>query len=147
MVIDIAISVILFLMSIAVLVTIHVCLAWRASERGGFDIDTTTVVVERSGSRRPNMSLDDIRKLPSFDYQVEEETGKVIPMDCAVCLENFKLGEICRLLPNCSHSFHAACIDSWLSKTAVCPVCRTNANLANIGEQSTNPSEVGVELV
>lgn len=30
-----------------------------------------------------------------------------------------------RLLPDCRHSFHAACIDPWLRSKPACPVCRT----------------------
>ncbi|KAH7857110.1 hypothetical protein Vadar_009113 [Vaccinium darrowii] len=148
MMMDIALSVVLFFLAVALFVTIHVCIAGRALRRGGLDINATTGVVGRSGSRRPNMSLDDIRKLPSFGYKVEEEEGgKGSQMECAVCLENFKVGEMCRLLPNCQHSFHAQCIDSWLSKRAICPVCRTGAIPVNTGEQSRNLEETGVGSV
>lgn len=150
MMLDVVVSVIVFFIAIAVLVTIHLCIVGRAFRRGAFDVNATNNVVQRIGSRNPNMSFDDIRRLPSFDYKVGEDRGKVIiPVDCAVCLENFKVGETCRLLPNCNHSFHAQCIDSWLSKTAVCPVCRADANLAKVGEQSRSSSDhrVGVESV
>jgi len=148
MMFDVVVSVILLFIAVAMLVTIHLCIVGGAFRGGGFDINAANNVVQRSRSTNPNMSLDDIKRLPSFNYKVEEEKEKVIdPMECAVCLENFKVGEICRLLPNCKHSFHAQCIDSWLSKTAICPVCRSNANFTNIGEQSRNSSEVEVELV
>lgn len=31
---------------------------------------------------------------------------------------------LCRVLPACTHAFHAACLDPWLLSKAVCPVCR-----------------------
>ncbi|KAH7857149.1 hypothetical protein Vadar_009625 [Vaccinium darrowii] len=142
---DLVVSVILLFTAVAVLVTIHVYIVARAFTRRNFDINAANISVLSGSSRGPNMSADDIRKLPCFDYKMGEERGQRSHMECAVCLESFKVGEMCRLLPNCQHSFHAQCIDSWLSKTAICPVCRTGVNLVNTGEQSRNSEEVGVE--
>ncbi|KAM1126034.1 RING-H2 finger protein ATL54-like [Malus sylvestris] len=46
---------------------------------------------------------------------------------CPVCIEKFKEGEYFRTLPECKHSFHAACIDMWLYSHPNCPVCRATA--------------------
>lgn len=43
---------------------------------------------------------------------------------CAICLENLRHAEVCRVLPACHHQFHAHCIDPWLSKRLTCPTCR-----------------------
>ncbi|KAI3464970.1 hypothetical protein Pfo_021633 [Paulownia fortunei] len=43
---------------------------------------------------------------------------------CAICLENLRHAEVCRVLPSCHHEFHAHCIDPWLSKRLTCPTCR-----------------------
>ncbi|VAI33280.1 unnamed protein product [Triticum turgidum subsp. durum] len=45
--------------------------------------------------------------------------------DCAVCLGEFSNGELVRLLPRCSHPFHAPCIDTWLRAHVSCPICRS----------------------
>uniref|UniRef100_A0A0D9XEN2 RING-type E3 ubiquitin transferase n=1 Tax=Leersia perrieri TaxID=77586 RepID=A0A0D9XEN2_9ORYZ len=45
--------------------------------------------------------------------------------DCAVCLGEFRDGELVRLLPRCSHPFHAPCIDTWLRAHVNCPICRS----------------------
>jgi len=47
--------------------------------------------------------------------------------ECAVCLEPFRIGDRCRVIPACSHAFHLHCADAWLSKRSVCPICRTSA--------------------
>lgn len=41
---------------------------------------------------------------------------------CAVCLSDFQLGEMLRPLP-CEHVFHQSCIDKWLQRNGVCPLC------------------------
>lgn len=53
-------------------------------------------------------------------------------VDCVVCLEFYKCGEVVKLLP-CGHCFHRDCIDCWLlqscdPKNRRCPVCRWPAN-------------------
>jgi hypothetical protein len=43
---------------------------------------------------------------------------------CAICLQDFEVGDSFRTLP-CLHSdFHTACIDQWLKTNAACPVCK-----------------------
>ncbi|KAL1539555.1 E3 ubiquitin-protein ligase RING1-like [Salvia divinorum] len=43
---------------------------------------------------------------------------------CAICLENLRYPQVCRVLPACHHQFHAHCIDPWLSNSLTCPTCR-----------------------
>ncbi|KAK8669758.1 hypothetical protein V6N13_107182 [Hibiscus sabdariffa] len=43
---------------------------------------------------------------------------------CAICLEDYKDGEILKFLP-CQHDFHSSCVESWLTKWGTfCPVCK-----------------------
>ncbi|XP_057806256.1 RING-H2 finger protein ATL74-like [Salvia miltiorrhiza] len=124
MVVEIIVSVILLFVGIAVLVIIHVCVVGRA-----FRGDPAPSAPPRF-DRIPSMNPEEIKKLPWFDYAVEEK-GVIMNVECAVCLEIFAAGERCRILPKCNHSFHAQCIDSWLLKTAACPICRAVANSSN----------------
>ncbi|XP_020580744.1 probable E3 ubiquitin-protein ligase ATL44 [Phalaenopsis equestris] len=66
--------------------------------------------------------------IPAFKYRKKErgiggEEGEAAH-ECAVCLSAFDEGEEVRQLPPCGHSFHADCIDMWLSSHSSCPVCR-----------------------
>lgn len=125
MVMAIVISVVLLFAGIAVLVMIHACIVGRAFRRSLMAANRG----ERSSDSSIGMSANDLELLPCFDFKAREKGSS--PVDCAVCLENFKMGDKCRLLPNCNHSFHAHCIDSWLLKTPFCPICRTGANTHN----------------
>ncbi|KAM5572067.1 E3 ubiquitin-protein ligase ATL23 [Rosa sericea] len=135
MVMEIAISVILLFVGIAVLVVIHICIVGRTFN-GGSDIQGVGMVVQRRSIGMKRMSIEELNMLPCFDYMAGEKGSTASPVECAVCLENIKTGEKCRLLPNCGHSFHAQCIDSWLLKTPVCPVCRSCVNVSVGGEAS-----------
>ncbi|KAG8489389.1 hypothetical protein CXB51_017464 [Gossypium anomalum] len=53
----------------------------------------------------------------------EEESGS---KDCAICLEELKEGDRCRMLSKCRHVYHFSCIDRWLLKHSHCPLCRAS---------------------
>ncbi|KAL6182411.1 PREDICTED: putative RING-H2 finger protein ATL61-like [Fragaria vesca subsp. vesca] len=146
MVMEIVISVILLFVGIAVLVVIHVCIVGRAFN-GGSNIQGVNTVVQRRSIGMKRMSIEELNMLPCFDYK---KGGTASPVECAVCLEDLKTGEKCRLLPNCGHSFHAQCIDSWLLKTPVCPVCRSCVNSskidASVGEGASVSGEFSIEM-
>lgn len=60
-----------------------------------------------------------IDELPARDYHKDlcaEDAS------CAICLSEFDLGDVLRKLP-CKHDFHRHCIDKWLKKNQVCPLC------------------------
>lgn len=120
-------SLIFLFLGIALLVLIHVCVVGRAFRAavhaGGQDLTSGT---STDGIKMVMMSKEDLKNLPCFDYKEPDKGGSSKSVaDCVVCLEKFKVGESCRLLPNCNHNFHAQCIDSWLMKTPICPICRT----------------------
>uniref|UniRef100_A0A2C9UFC1 RING-type domain-containing protein n=2 Tax=Manihot esculenta TaxID=3983 RepID=A0A2C9UFC1_MANES len=63
------------------------------------------------------------RLLPSVKYEEDEEI-KLKYEDCAICLNDYRDGELCRIFPMCKHMFHSDCIDIWLEKSLTCPICR-----------------------
>ncbi|XP_061365367.1 RING-H2 finger protein ATL56-like [Gastrolobium bilobum] len=149
MVLEIVISLIILFMGIAVLVCIHVCIVGRAFRsdinhgHGGWTQG------QRSSSNTKRITGDnssDLKNLPCFDYEEPEKGSSLI--DCAVCLENFKVGDACRLLPNCSHSFHVQCIDPWILKTPICPICRTWVHIIPpvLTEESAVSHNVEIEM-
>ncbi|GLT83347.1 hypothetical protein SLE2022_016420 [Rubroshorea leprosula] len=44
--------------------------------------------------------------------------------DCAICLDDYVVGELCKIFPACKHMFHLNCINKWLKDNLTCPICR-----------------------
>ena len=42
---------------------------------------------------------------------------------CAICHEDYCVGETLRCLPACGHCYHANCVGHWLRIKAACPLC------------------------
>ncbi|CAL0321789.1 unnamed protein product [Lupinus luteus] len=120
------ISMVLLFGGVVLMVLLHVCITGRASRREG-----TGSMVENGANGSRSMSKDDLEKLPCYDYISKDSRSS--PVDCAVCLENLIVGDKCRLLPICKHSFHAQCVDTWLLKTPLCPICRSSAGSSHNG--------------
>ncbi|MED6108616.1 hypothetical protein PIB30_025924 [Stylosanthes scabra] len=64
-----------------------------------------------------------IATLPILKKKQQQDHGG----ECAVCLSAVEDEQEIRLLPNCKHSFHVGCIDTWLASNSTCPICRTKA--------------------
>lgn len=80
--------------------------------------------------KQQGLSEADLHRLPTIECSRKEEGEKGTQggnAECAVCLEDFRSGEQCRLIPVCSHAFHVQCADAWLSKRSSCPICRRSA--------------------
>lgn len=72
-----------------------------------------------------------LRALPRLAYEdavaaaatAGDGEAKVLA-ECAICLSEFAPREEVRVLPQCGHAFHVACIDTWLAAHSSCPSCR-----------------------
>ncbi|KAL0920245.1 hypothetical protein M5K25_009366 [Dendrobium thyrsiflorum] len=98
---------------IAVFILILLCIAGkvlRHRRRRRFFLQPD---IERRG-----LSREEIRCLPCF------RSSELVSDDCVVCLEGFREGDWCRVLPGCKHLFHRICVDRWLERSKVCPICR-----------------------
>ncbi|KAK9684700.1 hypothetical protein RND81_10G226400 [Saponaria officinalis] len=142
MVMEIIVSVMLLFVGIVVLVVIHMCIVGRAFRRGfgGEGVLQSGIVPIFKGT---GMNPLDLKKLSCVEYKVCERG--TCPTDCVVCLDSFKVGDKCRVL-SCDHWFHVQCVDTWLTKSALCPLCRTTVKLMAkvrdevVDEQSTSSS-------
>lgn len=70
---------------------------------------------------------------------------------CAICHETFSAGvDICRVL-DCTHVFHAKCIDLWFVKASCCPLCKNDIKLGaknhsqrSLGRSSQTSSNISL---
>ncbi|XP_031106089.1 RING-H2 finger protein ATL56-like [Ipomoea triloba] len=154
---EVVVCLVLLFIGVGVFTFIHVCIVGRAfgSISSGESFNPRR---DMNNRRSSSMSQEDIKKLPCFEYKLEEEEDddeeRVSGTICAVCLEKFKSGDTCRVLPKCKHCFHAQCIEPWLITAAVCPICRAATNTppftttTSIGEESSNSNsnQIVIEL-
>jgi hypothetical protein len=74
----------------------------------------------RSGAAQQAIDQLPVRKLRAADLA---EYSAASGQACNVCLGPYEVGEDVRTLP-CLHQFHKDCIDNWLRRRAVCPICK-----------------------
>ncbi|XP_057743303.1 RING-H2 finger protein ATL8-like [Arachis stenosperma] len=77
-----------------------------------------------------------LNSLPKFTYVDGDAAGAgngadagvrrkwTASSECSICLAEFAAGDEVRVLPQCGHGFHVACIDTWLGSHSSCPSCR-----------------------
>ncbi|KAH6834690.1 RING/U-box superfamily protein [Perilla frutescens var. hirtella] len=87
-----------------------------------------------------------LKSLPKLTYSEDDvEAAKL--HDCAICLADFAAGEEIRVLPQCGHGFHVACVDTWLASHASCPSCRRILEVARCHECGRLPPATACSAV
>lgn len=78
--------------------------------------------------------------MPTYNYSVDiGSISKSSDGTCSICLSEFKDGEAIRLLPDCLHTFHVPCIDTWLVSHSSCPLCRADTPVRDVvGNRAPN---------
>ncbi|KAI8088743.1 uncharacterized protein BX664DRAFT_314016 [Halteromyces radiatus] len=86
---------------------------------------------------------------PSFDEHHDEQISlhhlwlSSASQTCIICLEEFIHDHSSiRQLP-CKHIYHVHCIDSWLARSQVCPLCKTDCTI--IQKQEGVPASLSNE--
>jgi hypothetical protein len=74
------------------------------------------VFVSRGASKQRIASLS--------SYVLDSETK--FPGRCAICLGDWEAMEEIRSL-HCCHAFHTECVDPWLERRNLCPICKADA--------------------
>ena len=101
----------------------------RNSERNSRDrvnlIQLLNVIqMELRNNARPNLDAADpkaIANLPTHEFVRVPESSE--GRTCMICIAQYEFGETVKTLP-CIHMFHNECIDSWLEKCGLCPICK-----------------------
>ncbi|XP_047046012.1 RING-H2 finger protein ATL74-like [Lolium rigidum] len=95
---------------------------------GGNDEEASSSSADSSPATSPRGSrrLTDPDQLPVSVYDSSSDDPAGGKAECAVCIVEFRDGDLARLLPRCGHRFHAACVDAWLRLHSTCPLCRAD---------------------
>jgi hypothetical protein len=120
-------SAVFLVAGITVMLFVHILVVFWALRRG---LGSSRAADEERAEDGSCAGLTDgeLDALPCYHYNTSAaEDGGGVAGDCAVCLEPFEPDDRCRRLPRCEHIFHAPCVDSWLRKSRLCPVCRADA--------------------
>jgi hypothetical protein len=60
--------------------------------------------------------------------RIHEFPRQPVPVDhddvCCICLADYTLVDEVLVLPNCKHLGHYACMEEWLHRKSICPLCR-----------------------
>ncbi|CAK8572935.1 unnamed protein product [Lathyrus sativus] len=78
--------------------------------------------VEQGVGRHRDKSIEGHTKL--LYSQIQKNIGGSSTSSCSICLGDYKESDMLRLLPNCGHLYHDACVDPWLRLHSNCPICR-----------------------
>ena len=125
----VTLSVLLLVAGVVAMLVLHILIVFWALRRG----ITLRAAASRQDDeeRAEGLSAEDLDGLPWHEHDHEGKAGA--GGECAVCLEAFQPGDRCRALPGCEHGFHAQCVDPWLRKSRVCPVCRAVVVVVDTG--------------
>ncbi|XP_012832839.1 PREDICTED: RING-H2 finger protein ATL2 [Erythranthe guttata] len=133
----VAILLLFFVVVFAFSLHIYARWFWQRRQERSSSSDTTTTTTRRrrrlsfaAGHREITVILPAARRgldpsvLKSIPVVVFDPKEFENGLECAVCLCEVSEGEKARVLPKCSHGFHAECIDMWLHSHSTCPICR-----------------------
>jgi len=66
-----------------------------------------------------------VMKVKLYENDNDNEMNDTSYSTCAICLEKYEIGESVSVLKPCNHMFHENCIDEWIKKSIICPLCNT----------------------
>ncbi|XP_076934609.1 putative RING-H2 finger protein ATL71 [Bidens hawaiensis] len=146
---DVGFALIVLLFIIILTYTSYMCNRYtrsRSPPHPSTSFHTTTADSDTDDSHSITLStgLEDniLSNFPTFVYSEAMKPSKVnkgqdtciethvninnCDSGCPICLGEYELTDILRLLPECGHWFHVGCIDMWLKVHVTCPVCRNS---------------------
>lgn len=79
---------------------------------------------QAGGPAKPG-TLDAMKQIQYSDelFDGGDETGTGLSKECCFCLEEFDQEKAIVMTP-CKHTMHQSCLEKWLAKSHLCPICR-----------------------
>ncbi|PKU83558.1 DnaJ protein like [Dendrobium catenatum] len=112
----------IFLLITAVTLIIYYFLRWRNIRADEHQSDA--VVEAELADVEQGIDETTLKSFPKVIYGEDEVGSTANDPFCSICLLDYTDAQILRLLPDCRHIFHAACVDEWLQQHPTCPICR-----------------------
>lgn len=101
------------------------------SDRDFTEDDYERLLALDNANERRGVSADALRRMPRSAWCESSNDGESSRGEdnvrCAICLEDYGVGESLRHLP-CLHSYHGGCVDRWFEHSVECPVCKCDVN-------------------
>ncbi|EFJ05379.1 hypothetical protein SELMODRAFT_137241 [Selaginella moellendorffii] len=99
---------------------------------------------------KPGLSKEAIARIPITSSFANPEGGTSSSSSssseaCAICLG--ELDDRVRVLPKCSHAFHAECVDMWLFSHKTCPTCRSDLSSLEQQQQQQQQQQQPDQMV
>lgn len=88
-------------------------------------------------------SLESIPIIEISSPMVPCSSSEESSLPCAICIEDFVVGESARRLP-CNHLYHNNCIVPWLTSHSSCPICRFELPVASTVDEGVLAMWFGV---
>lgn len=80
------------------------------------------------GEEQPPSEEELRNVINSYECQVfRPQEGEENPV-CTVCMENIKSESMIKNL-KCNHKFHPKCINEWLKRKLICPMCKSRVEV------------------
>lgn len=113
-----AVAAFVSVLGLALFLHLYICHVRRRNRRRRA---AAAAILPTTAEAAPKGGLDAaaIAALPIALYGNKEEAA-----ECSICLGAVEEGDTVRVLPACGHVFHVPCVDTWLTSSSSCPVCR-----------------------
>lgn len=146
------INVALVIFLIPLLLVLCIWALWQFKLGNSYDQDdyeSIYLIPQRYRSDPQDMpaSLSAVNNMAKTTYDPQKRGPNDADL-CAICLEDFLMGDELRKLP-CKHEFHVGCIDPWLlTRKRFCPVCKSDSCPDNFHSNAfASPEQVPISHV
>ena len=72
----------------------------------------------RAKKVEPNKKQEEVPK-STYDFTNQKKDNFE---ECVICLEDMKYGDQLSII-HCSHMYHLSCLQKWMEKKRICPLC------------------------
>ncbi|GKU90877.1 hypothetical protein SLEP1_g4821 [Rubroshorea leprosula] len=99
---------------------------WEDVDPDDLSYEELLALGEVVGTESRGLSADTIASLPSVNYKAgTSQNGS--NDSCVICRLDYEDGDTLTMLA-CNHSYHLECINNWLKRNKVCPLCNTEVS-------------------